>query len=215
MEQKIIRTFIQPVYFKFLPVSKNFTNEIFVLIHGWSGNEDSMSIFSSIIHKNHSILFPRGILEINSGSYGWVDFRDKEPTFNDYRRISENLFRSIIELIRNFNLIQGSYKLNLIGFSQGAAICATLSIIFPNFFKKVALLAGFLPISPPQIVDDSLTSVQYFIAHGTDDQIVEFNKSLDLKNYLQGYGADVKFCQEDIGHKVGKNCLRNLKDFFG
>lgn len=215
MDQKTIKTFIQPVYFKFLPTSEKDTKEIFVLIHGWSGNEDSMSIFSSIIPKIHSIVFPRGILEINSGNYGWVDFREKKPTFDDYGHVSEKLFRSITELTKNFNLTQDSFKLNLIGFSQGAAICATLSIIFPTFIRKVALLAGFLPDSPPIIVDNSLSSIKYYIAHGTDDQIVNFNKSLELKHYLQQNGANVVFCQEEIGHKVGKNCLRNLKNFFG
>ena len=214
MEQKTTRTFIQPVYFKFLQAPKKDKNEIIVLIHGWAGNEDSMSIFSSIFPKYNTIVFPRGILEINSDQYGWVDFREKKPTFDDYSRVSEKLFRSITELTKNFNLTQGPYKINLIGFSQGAAICATLSIIFPNFFRKVALLAGFLPDSPPKIVENSLSSIQYYIAHGTDDQIVDFNKSLELRNYLQLYGADVKFCQEVIGHRVGKNCLRNLKGFF-
>ena len=214
MERKSIETFIQPIYFKYLPSLTEESTEIYVLIHGWSGNEDSMSIFSSVVPQNRTIVFPRGCLEIMKDNYGWVDFRVGNPTFDDYACVAEELFGSINELIKNFDLNHESHTLNLIGFSQGAAISATLSILFPNSIKKVALLAGFLPESPPAIDDNSLSAIQYYVAHGTEDQLVDFNKSLDLRNYFQQKGADVNFCQEEIGHKVGKNCLRNLKNFF-
>jgi len=43
---------------------------------------------------------------------------------------------------------------------------------------------------------------------------VSFEKAIKLKNYLSESGATVDFCQEDLGHKIGKNCLKNLKNFF-
>ena len=105
-------------------------------------------------------------------------------------------------------------KINLIGFSQGAAISAVISILYPDKFHKVALLSGFLPSKPPILESEELSSNNYYIAHGTQDTLVEFEKAIKLKNYLEEYNATTKFCQEDLGHKIGATCLKNLKLYF-
>ncbi|PKO11147.1 MAG: hypothetical protein CVU40_02965 [Chloroflexi bacterium HGW-Chloroflexi-2] len=215
MEYKTFDIFINPYYFRILKPLKNHSTQIYCLIHGWSGNEKSMSIFSSSIVDNSVIIFPRGPLQLGENEYAWVDIRNNaKPMFDDYAKISSGLFNSIQELVQSINLHPTNEKINLIGFSQGAAISAVLSILHPDKFHKVALLSGFLPSNPPTLKPEGLSSNNYYIAHGTRDTLVEFEKAIKLKNYLEEYHATTKFCKEDLGHKIGSTCLKNLKLYF-
>ena len=215
MEYKTYDLLINSYYFHVKQPEGITSNQIYCLIHGWSGNEKSMTVFSSAIPENAVIIYPRGPLQIGQDAYAWADVRNYlKPTFEDYAEISSSLMESIHELIRNIQSYSNSKKINLMGFSQGAAISAVLSILYPEFINKAALLSGFLPLNPPLLKQKTLAHINYYIAHGTQDQLVEFEKSIKLKNYVEEYGAETKFCQEDLGHKVGASCLRNLKIFF-
>ncbi len=215
MENKTFDIYINPYYFKISKPLNNNSTQIYCLIHGWSGNEKSMSIFSSSIPDDSVVIFPRGPLQLAENEYAWVDIRNTtKPTFEDYSKISLELIKSIQELIPSINLQLANEKINLVGFSQGAAICTVLSILLPEKFNKVALLSGFLPAKPPTLEPATLSSIHYYIAHGTQDKLVEFEKALELKNYLEEYNSITKFCQEDLGHKIGSACLKNLNLFF-
>ncbi len=215
MEYKTINIFINPHVFHVKQPSEINSNQIYCLIHGWSGNEKSMTIFSPSIPADSMIIFPRGPMQIGKNSFAWADIRnDLKPNFEEYARIAKVLLSSIQELLSNSQRSSIHEKINLMGFSQGAAISAVLSIIYPEEFNKVAILSGFLPSNPPILKQKVLSTINYYIAHGTQDKLVEFEKSIKLKNYLEEYGAGTKFCQEDLGHKIGASCLRNLKQFF-
>jgi len=215
MQDKTEDIYINPYYFRIKKPLKNHSNQIYCLIHGWSGNEKSMSIFSTSIPDNSVIIFPRGPLLLGENEYAWADIRNNlKPSFDDYAKIASGLFKAFQELALNINLPTTNEKINLIGFSQGAAISVVLSILYPEKFAKVALLSGFLPSKPPILEPAVLTSNNYYIAHGTQDTLVEFEKAIKLKNYLEENNATTKFCQEDLGHKIGSSCLKNLKLFF-
>lgn len=215
MEDKTFDVFVNPYYFRINKPLKNQSTQVYCLIHGWSGNENSMSIFSSSIPENSIFIYPRGPLQLGENEYAWADIRNNsKPTFVDYAKISSGLFKAIQDLIQRIDLPLTNKKLNLIGFSQGAAISAVLSILYPERFFKVALLSGFLPSKPPILEYKALSSINFYIAHGTQDTLVEFEKAIKLKNYLEEYKATTKFCKEELGHKIGASCLKNLKLFF-
>ncbi len=215
MEDKIFDIYINPYCFRIKKPMKSHSTHIYCLIHGWSGNEKSMSIFSSSIPDDSIIIFPRGPLQLGENEYAWADIRNiAKPMFDDYAKISSGLFISIQELFQSLNLQTINEKFNLIGFSQGAAISTVLSILHPDKFHKVALLSGFLPSNPPTLKPKALSSNNYYIAHGTQDTLVEFEKAIEVKNYLEEYNATTKFCQEDLGHKIGATCMKNLKLYF-
>lgn len=215
MEYKTNDILINSYYFHIKEPVESVSDQIYCLIHGWSGNEKSMEIFSSAIPGDSLIIFPRGPLLIGQNKFGWTDVRnDQRPNFDDYARLSTGLMRSLQELTRTIQTPSKAGNFNLIGFSQGAAMSAVLSILYPQMFNKVALLSGFLPSNPPVLKRETLSTLKYYIAHGTQDQLVDFERSIKLKNYLEDYAAETRFCQEDLGHKIGTSYLKNLKLFF-
>lgn len=207
-------TYETPFLFRVYPPKKNSPSSIFILIHGWTGNEFSMSVFHQAATGNAYCIAPRGIIEIESEKYGWVDIRkNPNPSFSDFSKVSRQLLGSIQTLIRNYGL-DYEQKINLIGFSQGAVVAISLAIEFPEAFNKIALLSGFLPHDPPPNPPASIKNLKIYIAHGTQDNIVDFIQAEMTYAYFSGFGVQTKLCQEEIGHKIGAKCVLNLKKFF-
>jgi phospholipase/carboxylesterase len=182
-----------------------------IAIHGWTGNENSMAIFTRNLLSHYFILYPRAPFISTSGGYSWA--REAKSVEQDYA-----LFQAIgIELIERIQHIRAVFHvenlpISLMGFSQGAALAMTISLE-PNFpTQKAALLAGFLPVSTPDRAYSHLPA--YLIAHGTHDDIVPLSHAHQLFEYLQKHNARVDFCETDTGHKLGTACVKKLENFF-
>jgi len=211
--QSPLNIFENPIFFHILQ-NKNAEEfpQIYLLIHGWTGNESSMSIFLNALPKNNISIFPRGIFNISAEQYGWVDINKiKQPIFSDFEKPADILYQKTKSLISTLNLEQPK-KINIIGFSQGAAIASVLAIKYSDYFQKICLLSGFLPENPPEPIQ-SLDDLEIFISHGSNDEIVPVHNAHYASVYFKNHGASVKFCEETVGHKIGANCSLNLKKF--
>lgn len=184
----------------------------FLLLHGWTGNEGSMSVFLNALPNKYTAISPRGLFHISTDSYGWLDITaHPKPSFIDFVELADLLFEKLRTISKNLNLNQQD-KWNVIGFSQGAALASVLAVRHPNYFQKICLLSGFLPNSPPQI-EPALSNLEVFISHGIHDHMVPFDQALITKNYFTQAGASVTFCEEEQNHKIGAACSINLKKF--
>ena len=113
-------------------------------------------------------------------------------------------------------------RLYAFGFSQGAGIVSSLSLKHPGLFKGVALLAGFIPtiiFDEPGFIDESVKQKRsklpsYFIAHGSEDNIIPFNRAEFARDTLESYGAEVELFKEPTKHKVGSSGVKALTAWF-
>lgn len=206
--------FESPFVLRVRPALINSASEPFILIHGWSGNEMSMSVFQSVTPENALLIYPRGILKIDEGKFGWIDQNsiDKRE-FNAFSNICTELYQTILRVIQRFSN-QKDQKINLIGFSQGASMCLVMSLLYPKSFHKIALLSGYLPLSYPEYLDRHLNQLEYYISHGTEDKIVDYSKALEIESYLRKSGGKVNLCTAKTAHRVSNACLREIKAFF-
>jgi phospholipase/carboxylesterase len=214
MTDSFYNIFEAPFVFRIKTPEKGSNSDPFVLIHGWSGNEKSMSVFQRIVPPDALTIYPRGLLQTGENKFGWADpnagDRDKFAAFS---QIGIQLQQMILRIIGRF-AGYAQRKINLVGFSQGAVIALVLSTLYPQAFNKIALLSGYLPAIHPATLDRSISQLKYFIAHGTEDKIVGFSKALEMESFLRQQGANVHLCQAKIDHKVGNACLREITDFF-
>jgi len=70
----------------------------------------------------------------------------------------------------------------------------------------------------PPGVDDliskkSLVGKNIFVAHGTLDQKVPVDLARASMGLLEQAGAQITYCEDDVGHKLSANCLRALEDY--
>jgi phospholipase/carboxylesterase len=190
---------------------------LLLLIHGLTGDENSMWVFARELPDQYWIVAPRAphAARMEQGGYSW-----RPPQFENLDQFDLDLLRSTAEaLIRLVDEYSASAGLDVstfdvMGFSQGAAVSNALAFLYPERVRKVGILAGFVPSGLEELVPQRpLEGKPFFVAHGTKDESVTIDRARAGIELLEQAGAQVTYCEDEVGHKVSLNCLRALKKF--
>lgn len=214
-ENKSFITIFEKNYFRTNLSEISQVDSILLLIHGYTGDENSMWIFGREAPVNTLIISPRAPYPSSLGGYSWVD--EKEPhirhqTFSQYVEAATTLKTTLDHYFIENNI--RNPLIAIAGFSQGAAMAYTLSILYPQCVRKVAALAGFIPEGcEAYLTPEMMQNTEYFIAHGENDQTVTIEKAVAAYTILNAAGARVKYCTDQSEHKLGASCFRGLGAF--
>jgi phospholipase/carboxylesterase len=190
--------------------------QLMLLIHGLTGDENSMWVFARNLPAHFWLVAPRAPNQAEAGGYSW-----RPPQYGNLNEVGHEWLRSSAEtLVRLVDEYSSSVGIDAItfdamGFSQGAAMCNALAFLFPQRVRKVGILAGFVPRGLEEIASQRpLEGKPFFVAHGTKDEMVPIDRARASIAVLEEAGADVTYCEDDVAHKVSVNCLRALKEFY-
>lgn len=186
---------------------------LLLMLHGWTGDENSMEVFGERMPGPYWLVAPRGIYPSPSGGYSWFQEQEKTwPWVDDFRPAIEALFELLVP--ENFPGADLE-KVDLMGFSQGTGLVYALAFLFPQRVRNLAGLAGFIPEGCEALArNQPLNGKRIFVAHGSLDKTVPIEKGRHSVAVLQAAGAQVTFCEDAVGHKLGKKCFDGLKKFF-
>ncbi len=190
---------------------------VIIMNHGWTGDERSMWVFANQLPKSALLIAPRApYLSSHSeyGGYSWVEDRSEGwSTYGDFSRAKAIFSELLLELPSH---LEGDFsKISLIGFSQGAAFNYAFALENSASVINLAALAGFMPEGSEKIAAGSpLLGRSVFIAHGSKDETVPIERARQSKEIMQVAGANVEYCESEIGHKLGANCFSQLRRFF-
>ena len=114
--------------------------------------------------------------------------------------MSDDYVALIVENLRKRYKIGEAY---LLGFSQGCAQTYTTGIRYSPLFEGLICFGGWLD-------EDWLTDIsvkgakglRVFIAHGTEDGVVEHDAGIKAKDFLTKHGYDVTSYDFEGGHRV-------------
>ncbi len=181
-----------------------------IMLHGWSGDEQTMGVFKQSLPPQAAIIAPRAPLVLTSGGYGWF-YRDDPIHLSD----PDSLLAAVAKMERFLTALPQIYpidpaRLLLIGFSQGAAVSNSLVMARPELVKGVALLSGMGFELPELILPAlSLAGLEVFIAHGVRDEIVPLSAAQQARQTYERLGARVTYGEYNVGHKMH---VRGMKD---
>ena len=188
-------------------------NRVMLLIHGHLGNENAMWVLAKPLPKDYYLLAPRAPLKMGENQYSWHEIASQWPKIKTYQDLAEQLITRVDHWIEEQNLDTDQF--DIMGFSQGAVMAYALAFFFTDKVRKVAALAGFFPESWQKQLDlNSVAGKSFYIAHGTRDDIIPIEKAHQAAKTFEAYGADITFCEADIGHKLSTNCFKGLGQFF-
>ena len=189
---------------------------VLLMLHGWTGDENSTWVFARNFPTDLLILAPRGLHPAPQGGYSWRPHRADSfgrPSLDDLRDSAEALIRFI-----DAYAVKGQIdarQFDVMGFSQGAALSNVIACLHPERVRKAAILAGFMPSGMEEIVaKKTLTGKSVFVTHGTQDNLVPIDRGRASMSLLEQAGAHVTYCEAEVGHKVSADCLRALESFF-
>ncbi len=147
--------------------------------------------------------------------YSWTEKR----TLGSWPEVSN--FRPAIEKLLEFtDSWDGSpgaefERFRLMGFSQGAALSYSMALMYPDRIQAVAGLSGFAPDGIKQEFQGKpLSGMPIFVSHGTKDDIVPVARARQGARILEEFGANVTYCEDDVGHKLSANCFNGVEVFF-
>lgn len=186
---------------------------VLVLLHGWTGDENSMWVFSSRLPAGYMLIAPRALYPSPLGGYSWVPSQNQPaPGIEDLRPA----IRELNDLLTPNQFPEGDFKkIRLMGFSQGTALVYAFAFIQPDRVVSLAGLSGFLPAGAERLAGTRpLAGKPVFVAHGTLDELVPVERARQAVDVLEQAGARVSYCVDEVGHKLSANCFRGLEEFF-
>jgi len=190
---------------------------LLLLLHGWTGDEDSMWVFVQNFPRDYWMIAPRAPYVAEQGGYTWRPPQSGGrgwPGLEDFRPAGEALI-ALMEAYAAANNLEAE-AFDVMGFSQGAALAIALALTYPRRIGRAAVLSGFLPAgSEERLPERPLNGKPFFVAHGTRDEMVRIEYAHRTVEFLEQAGARVTSCEDEVGHKVGAACLRALEHFFG
>ncbi|GAB4495612.1 MAG: alpha/beta fold hydrolase [Anaerolineales bacterium] len=187
---------------------------ILLMLHGWTGDENSMWVFARNFPKDYSLIAPRAPHPAAESGYSWraPAPRGSWPTIELMRPAAQSLMDLLDAFARAYDL--DSSVVDVIGFSQGGAMTFTLGWLYPQRVRKMGILAGFAPEGAEETLQPgSLTGKHVFVAHGTQDQMVPIALAQRTVQLLQNAGASVTYCESEVGHKLSADCLTALETY--
>ncbi|HEX6032974.1 MAG TPA: hypothetical protein VFY83_01025, partial [Anaerolineales bacterium] len=154
---------------------------LMLLIHGLTGDENSMWVFAHNLSSEYWMVAPRALHAsgMQQGGYSW---RPPAGDAEDRLRL-EDLRDSAAALIGLVDEYAASVKVNArtfdaLGFSQGGAMCSALAFLYPERIRRAGMLAGFVPRGLEELVSQRpLEGKPFFVAHGTKDEMVSIERA--------------------------------------
>ena len=195
--------------------SRSSNPRLLLLLHGWTGDENSMWIFTRGLSPDYWMIAPRAPHAADPSGFSWRPMQ--ASTFG--WPSCEALFPAadgLIKLVDDYSVSVGldATQFDVIGFSQGAAMVNMLGILHPRRVCRMGVLAGFVPSGlEEQIAQKPLAGKKVFVAHGTQDQMIPLDRARASIALLEQAGAQVTYCEDEVGHKLSVNCLRALESY--
>jgi phospholipase/carboxylesterase len=193
--------------------SRSANPRLLVMIHGWTGDENSMWVFTRGLSPDYWIVAPRAPHAAEPSGYSWRPLQPGDwgmPTLETLSPAAEGLLRLIDEYTASVKVEAPTF--DIMGFSQGGAMVSLLGMLFPQRIRKMGVLAGFVPAGLDEhIAKKALTGKNVFVAHGTKDEMVTVERARASMGLLEQAGADITYCEDEVGHKLSKGCLRALE----
>ncbi len=186
---------------------------ILLMIHGVTGNENSMWIFARKLSKSSWKLAPRGPFNAPEGGYSWLSPGLTPPgKFGDYAPVAQGL----IDRVDRWGQQQqvDTRVIDLLGFSQGTFVVYALGLLFPERIRLSAALAGYLPTHWLEESSNKFLNKSFFIAHGTEDNVIPIAYARETVKALEAHGAIVDYCEAPVGHKLSPDCVHGMEDYF-
>lgn len=197
------------------PASKQ-PARLLLLLHGWTGDENSMWVFVRNFPLEFWIIAPRAPYAAEPSGYSW---RASQPNGRGWPSLEafHSSADALIALIDDYateNQIDAS-QFDVIGFSQGAALTNAIALLYPDRIRTAGVLAGFFPTESELLIEKRpLNGKPIFVAHGTLDEMVKIENARQSVKMLERAGASVTFYEDEVGHKLGADGLHKLEEYF-
>jgi phospholipase/carboxylesterase len=196
---------------------------LLLLLHGYGSNEEDLFSFAPEISEDIFIVSARAPYEMPPQGAAWyaINFDASGGKFSDNDQARESMVKItsfLEELKATYSIDPGN--MNVLGFSQGAILAYGLSLSQPGLFQNVVAMSGYVNedlIAGRSGLEarfrKSEIKTNYFISHGTVDQVIPYQWAKKAPQIMEEIHADYMFKEYPIGHGVSRDNFYDLKEW--
>ncbi len=178
-----------------------------LLLHGTGGDETSLLPLAADIAPGTALISPRGKTLIE-------DMRRFFPMGPDGQIDRDELQYQTVEVAEFLQAAAQEYDFDArrvvaLGYSNGAAMAASLLLMRPRLLAGAVILRPVLPPVPLRL--PNLTERPVLVAGGRQDALVSPQDAGRLAAILRSAGANVTLHEEDAGHKLRPGEIQMVK----
>jgi len=185
------------------------TSPLVVLVHGRAGNRGVMWTFERAIPEGCHVVSFEAFLSDPLGGWSWWDMTVAGSKQEAIVFASNKLQSSLNSLLGLYGL-EPTILVGL-GFSQGSVLLSAVTFLGLVEFDAIAVLAGFVYLPSESTSLNKIPEV--FVAHGSLDETIPVSKAQSGVEALRALGVRVEYVEEAVGHKVGVQGTRALKQW--
>ncbi|MDP8220642.1 MAG: alpha/beta hydrolase-fold protein [Candidatus Stygibacter frigidus] len=186
-------------------------------LHGYGDTATNfIHIWQKFEAKDMILICPETFYSFSQGNdagNSWFTWTDDEETNQQIEMKTEEYVEHVTRSLMDKYKTDGVY---LLGFSQGCGLTYTTGIRYHDLYKGLICFGGWLnmySLSDEDIV--SAKEMKVFIAHGNEDNKVEFKEGKFAEEKLTEMGYDVKFHEFEGGHRVPEEALHEAQQWLG
>jgi phospholipase/carboxylesterase len=192
---------------------------IVLMLHGYGSHENDLYSLKDYLGTEAHYLSVRAPLNLGFGGFAWypIHFDEGGAKTSDTSKAAESR-DLIVSFISEF---RATYDLKdnpiwLLGFSQGAILSYSLALNYPNKFSKVMALSGYVlkEIVPSEYKPTDLRSLDFFISHGTQDEVIPVQAARSTIGFLEQLDVKHRYQEYPEGHGINQENLRDLQKWF-
>jgi phospholipase/carboxylesterase len=192
---------------------------IVVMVHGYGSHENDLLSLKEYLSPNVHYLSVRAPISLGFGAFAWypINFDNLGKKESDTIQAAESrdlLMRFIKEFKSNYKLENNPVW--LLGFSQGAILSYALALNYPDQFKKVIALSGYIlkEIVPESFPNGAFKELDFFISHGKEDDVIPISAPRQGLPILEQLQISHIYREYSQGHGIGPENLQDLKSWF-
>jgi phospholipase/carboxylesterase len=187
---------------------------LLILLHGYGSNEYDLFGLAPYLDARFLIVSARAPYTLMPGGYAWfelgwtatgitVDFRQAE-------RSRKQLIEFVGEALAAYS--GDPAHVYLVGFSQGAMICASLALTDPEMIAGTVLMSGRVPdeILPQAASAERLAGKPFLVVHGTADPVLPIENGRASRAILASLPVDLTYREYPMAHEVSAQSLADV-----
>ncbi|WP_339257786.1 alpha/beta hydrolase-fold protein [Paenibacillus sp. FSL R5-0713] len=181
-------------------------------LHGMGSDEQDMLRLMEPMQSDFIIVAIRGPIVQGSG-YAYFQIKS---IGNPIRELYDASVLGLQQLIVD---LSGKYAIDpkrryIAGFSQGAIMAMTLSLIMGDAIKGIVAMSGYIP----QFVKDEYklqpdSELSVFISHGDQDHLFPLQLGEDNANFFRQHTHHVTYVPYNSGHQVTPDLYQQFQQW--
>lgn len=181
-------------------------------LHGMGSDEQDMLRLMEPMQSDFIIVAIRGPIVQGSG-YAYFQIKS---IGNPIRELYDASVLGLQQLIAD---LSGKYAIDpkrryIAGFSQGAIMAMTLSLIMGDAIKGIVAMSGYIP----QFVKDEYklqpdSELSVFISHGDQDHLFPLQLGEDNANFFRQHTHHVTYVPYNGGHQVTPDLYQQFQQW--